>query len=304
MDIDKLIYYLRSNGIDGIYRAIHSAITRDIIEKRSCKKSFGSEAIYPGEIQKITPVFGGVQVDFNHANVVLEFLTQNLIRVSWSPGKPPVPYTIDKTDWEFQQPVIESDENGCLLSCGNLNVKISRIGEISFHDQQNNILYQFDRPYLIGESWHLSRPLKSEEHIYGLGERAAPLNLRPGIYTSWNTDAKGSYSTGTDPLYIGTPIYLSLSNSGSHLVYFENSYKSRFSIGEKFEANFAGGMLRYYIFFGSLDIIFKQLMDLVGHPFLPPRWVLGYHQCRWGYKSAEDVRNVIKGFKEHDLPSV
>jgi alpha-glucosidase len=35
---------------------------------------------------------------------------------------------------------------------------------------------------------------------------------------------------------------------------------------------------------------------------MPPRWVFGYHQSRWGYKNVEDIREVVKGFKDHDLP--
>jgi alpha-glucosidase len=44
------------------------------------------------------------------------------------------------------------------------------------------------------------------------------------------------------------------------------------------------------------------LAELLGHPFMPPRWALGYHQCRWGYKSERDIREVIQGFREHHLP--
>ncbi|MFZ0533708.1 MAG: glycoside hydrolase family 31 protein [Anaerolineales bacterium] len=35
---------------------------------------------------------------------------------------------------------------------------------------------------------------------------------------------------------------------------------------------------------------------------MPPRWVLGYHQSRWGYRSEADIREVVKGFEKHDLP--
>lgn len=29
---------------------------------------------------------------------------------------------------------------------------------------------------------------------------------------------------------------------------------------------------------------------------------MGYHQCRWGYKSADALDEVVRKFKEHDLP--
>jgi alpha-glucosidase len=144
--------------------------------------------------------------------------------------------------------------------------------------------------------------LRPEECIYGLGERAANLNLRPGDYCSWNTDVGGNYSTNADPLYIGTPVYLSLSDNGAHLVYFENSYTSRYKMAENLDISFDGGMLRYYIISGDLMTLYREMAELLGYPFLPPRWALGYHQCRWGYKSERDIREVIEGFQEHHLP--
>jgi alpha-glucosidase len=35
---------------------------------------------------------------------------------------------------------------------------------------------------------------------------------------------------------------------------------------------------------------------------MPPRWVLGYHQSRWGYRTETKIREVVKGFEEHDMP--
>lgn len=302
MEIVKIIYVLRAIGISGIARTIRNSLLRGKLEKQFSSKSSSAKAVVPGNFQRVTPVLSGTLVEFEHANVEIIFLSQNMIKISWEPGKPPFPYTINKLDWEIQNLNIETDKTGCVLSCGNLKVIIGLTGEIFFQDNHQNILRMDDPPARLGDSWHLSTVLKSEEHIYGLGERAASLNLRPGNYCSWNTDVEGSYSTGTDPLYIGTPIYMSLSTSGSYLVYFENSFKSRFSIEEKLDSSFDGGMLRYYIIFGPLNTIFEQLSELVGRPYLPPRWVLGYHQSRWGYQSEADIREVVKGFEDHDLP--
>ena len=35
---------------------------------------------------------------------------------------------------------------------------------------------------------------------------------------------------------------------------------------------------------------------------MPPRWVFGYHQSRWGYKSEVDIRLLVREFEEHNLP--
>lgn len=302
MDIRKIIYVVRAIGLNGIIRTIQYGFSRDRIEKEFSNRISIINRLVPGDLNLINSISGGIRVGFEHARVELIFLSQNVVKISWEPGKPPFPYTIAKSNWEAQQPLIKSTDFGHTLICGNLDVSIDNSGGICFRDLQGTILRRDNPPIREGDRWSLSTILAPEEHIYGLGERANSLNLRPGNYCSWNTDVGGNYSHGKDPLYIGTPIYLSISNVGSYLVYFENSFRSTFHIEDSVTASFAGGMLRYYIIFGSFETIFDLLAELVGRPTIPPRWVLGYHQSRWGYRSEVDIRKVVKGFEEHDLP--
>jgi alpha-glucosidase len=301
MDISKIIYVLRAIGIGGIARTIHYGLLRDVIEKRF-PISLNPNIFDPGVLKQFNPINGGLVVEFEQARVEIIFLSKDLIRISWEPGKPPISYTIEKTDWDIQQPIIESNINGLSLVCDNLSLTINNVGQIIYLDADRNNLRLDKPPVRVGDGWSLSTILKPNEHIYGLGERAGMFNLRPGNYCSWNTDVQGNYSKGKDPLYIGTPIYLSLSTAGSYLVYYENSYRSTFNISDILKATFEGGMLRYYIFFGSLEDIYRRLSDLVGRPNMPPRWVFGYHQSRWGYRNEADIRKVVSGFEEHNLP--
>ena len=79
-------------------------------------------------------------------------------------------------------------------------------------------------------------------------------------------------------------------------------YRSYFQINDTFKATFAGGMLRYYLIFGSLEIHFFPTWRITWTPSLPPRWVFGYHQSRWGYRNEADIREVVKGFSDHNYP--
>jgi alpha-glucosidase len=36
---------------------------------------------------------------------------------------------------------------------------------------------------------------------------------------------------------------------------------------------------------------------------MPPRWALGYHQARWSYASAGEVRDVAAALRDHDIPA-
>jgi alpha-glucosidase len=302
MDIQSIAYVLRAINIKGILRTIQYSIYRDRIDRQSSHKEKKSKSLLPGKLTQTQSIQGGIQLEYENAQVEIVFLSKNIIRTSWWPGKPPIAYTIVKKDWEIQEPTIKYLDTSYELSSGHLKASIDATGEIAFGDVEGNILRKDSPAIQNGDGWELSTVLSPDEHIYGLGERANSINLRPGVYQSWNTDVGGSYSKDSDPLYIGTPIYLSLSNSGSYLVYFENSYHSIFDINNIFRASFSGGMLRYYVIFGRLETIYKDLAELIGHPYMPPKWALGYHQSRWGYRIEEDVKDVVNGFIEHDMP--
>ncbi len=65
---------------------------------------------------------------------------------------------------------------------------------------------------------------------------------------------------------------------------------------------FAGGVLRRYAVAGPVPHLLDRYTELTGRPTLPPRWALGYHQSRWGYRTEADVRAVMDGYRALDLP--
>jgi len=302
MLIQKIIYVVKSIGSGGISRALRYAIQRDRAERGFSSAFTSTGEISPGNITASKAIPGGFQLTFIQAAVEVKFLTANMLMISWEPGKPPVPYTITRTEWFNGTPKHEVNGTYHSLTYGKLQVIIEEHGLIRVNQLDGKTLRVDLPPTRNGSKWMLSTELNAGEHIYGLGERAGELNLRPGEYSSWNTDPGGNYSHGADPLYIGTPIYLSISNQGAQLVYFENSHRAEFHIGENLRAQFAGGILRYYLIFGSLEEIYSQMAELVGKPFMPPRWALGYHQSRWGYRDEAEIKNVVNGFEVHDLP--
>lgn len=82
-----------------------------------------------------------------------------------------------------------------------------------------------------------------------------------------------------------------------------------------------GGILDFYFFLGpSPDQVIQQytevstlikvfkwlhlLCKVVGRPFFPPYWSLGFHLCRWGYDSANATWDVVKRMRELNIPQV
>ena len=65
---------------------------------------------------------------------------------------------------------------------------------------------------------------------------------------------------------------------------------------------FAGGVLRRYLVAGPVPHLLDRYSELTGRPALPPRWALGYHQSRWGYRCEADVRAITDGFAKLGIP--
>ena len=58
----------------------------------------------------------------------------------------------------------------------------------------------------------------------------------------------------------------------------------------------------YLLSGGNENAICKEFRTLIGRSYIPPKWAFGLAQSRWGYKTEEDVREVARQYKEHNLP--
>ncbi|XP_029815980.1 lysosomal alpha-glucosidase, partial [Manacus vitellinus] len=64
-----------------------------------------------------------------------------------------------------------------------------------------------------------------------------------------------------------------------------------------------GGILDFYIFLGpDPKSVVRQYLDVVGFPFMPPYWGLGFHLCRWGYSSTDITRQVVANMTAARFP--
>lgn len=141
--------------------------------------------------------------------------------------------------------------------------------------------------------------------IYGLGEHLDGLLLDTfwKRRVLWNLD---QYPESGKNLYGSHPFYLAMEPSGeAHGVFLLNSNAMDIVLQPLPALTYRviGGILDLYIFLGPTpsDVV-QQYTEVVGKPFLPPYWSLGYHQCRYGYGSANRTREVWQRTRDAGIP--
>jgi len=64
-----------------------------------------------------------------------------------------------------------------------------------------------------------------------------------------------------------------------------------------------GGILDLFLFVGdNPEHVVQLYTGLIGRPFMPPFWGLGYQQCRWGYHNLTGLKTVVDRTLSHGMP--
>lgn len=196
------------------------------------------------------------------------------------------------------------------LITNSLRVRINRSPcRLSIHDADGTPI-SGDCPTRgmawAGEEIRCWKALDAEDHFFGLGEKGSPMDKRGVAVVNWNHDA-AEHDPWTDPLYQTHPFTIVLNNGRAHGIFFDNTYRSFFDFGKTSRTAYCfgadGGEMNYYFIAGPTptDVI-QRYASLVGALPLPPRWSLGYQQCRWSYNSARRVKEIAHQFRRRKIP--
>jgi lysosomal alpha-glucosidase len=172
-------------------------------------------------------------------------------------------------------------------------------GTILFDTTNHDLI--FSDPYLsIGTNLITDY----EPNIYGLGERADTFrrDVRNSSYEMWNLD---NLNWAKQNLYSTHPFYLEHRDDGrAHGVLLLNSNAQTVQINyPSLTFKTIGGVIDMFFFAGpSPTEVIRQYHQLIGTTIMPPKWALGFHQCRYGYKTLADLRNVVDQYIDKKLP--
>ena len=167
------------------------------------------------------------------------------------------------------------------------------------HDTHNLKKHEYDIQVLFN--------LRNEERFYGMGDKTGFLNKRGYAYENWNSDIPQIHHENMPALYKSIPFFIGKGAGYVYGMFFDNTFHSYLDFGKENNNYFFygadNGNLDFY-FMGGENIadVVEHYTYLTGRAPLPQLWTLGYHQCRWGYESAEDIRRVAKEMRGHGIP--
>jgi alpha-glucosidase len=254
-----------------------------------------------------------VVFSFESSDLVLTSLLPNLIRHTWVPKHWRLyaervidGYAVRRRFWPADRSVtITETAEKISVRMGELLVEATRD---PFHLRY---CASDGEPFLEeavdgGLSWSywdysLRYALSADDHFYGMGQADQLADHLDLDHRGHSRDVWNHHSPPATTIF---PWLLSLRGYG---LLVDNPNRAAWDLGQSDPASFAyrarGGGLQYYVFFGpELQRVLHAYFELTGFPPLPPRWIFGLLQSRYGYRNRRELETVAETFRAKRLP--
>ena len=280
----------------------------------------------------------GITMQWDRQQIQVRAYGDGIIRIcELKNGRPPYSAAVELTVEQQQKVAVaqyQVSEQGAdtVFETALLRVMLNLDGAITFYNKKNNekltcvsegqgtkesTLTEEEKAF-IGMEGHesgaevrakvnLSLTLDEADCIYGLGDKTGVLNKREYEYEMWNSDIPAPHEDNFKSLYKSVPFMIVLKENAVYGVFFDNHGKSAFNLGKEYsdriEYRAEDGMMDYYVITGeNMAEVIGGYTWLTGRVPLPMRWTLGYHQCRWSYKTEAEVRQLAADFRRYEIP--
>ncbi|KAI3728016.1 hypothetical protein L6452_16641 [Arctium lappa] len=211
----------------------------------------------------------------------------------------------------FFEPILEEgvfrfdcsadERNAAFPSLSFVNPKIRDTTVMSDHKVPSYIpTFQY-----LAEQQIVYFELPAGTSFYGTGEVGGELERTGKRIFTWNTDAWG-YGPGTTSLYQSHPWVLAILPNGEAFGILADTTKRceidlRKESTAKLTAQSPFPVVTFGPFASATDVL-TSLSHAIGTVFMPPKWSLGYQQCRWSYDSDMRVREIAKTLRDKGIP--
>ena len=247
----------------------------------------------------------GIRLSLPEMEVDLQFYTSGIVRVCKSPKSiqyHPESFSVVKTPEKVSFQVMEKDSIITLKSDRMdvyVNLKTGKVGfmnsdghnllsETDYGTQFTPVKYDKVSTCLVRQSFRLD----SCEAIYGLGQhQAGKMNQRNQalLLRQENTEI-------AIPFFQSTKGYGLFWDNTAYTLFTDNDTETAFE-------SYAGECVDYYfINGGNADNVIRGMRELTGQVPMNALWTYGFWQSRERYQSQEELVNVVKKYRELQVP--
>ena len=142
--------------------------------------------------------------------------------------------------------------------------------------------------------------------IYGLGETTRGINKRGFKYVSYCADDP-NHTEDKNSLYAAQNFFILDDGKEPVAYYFDFPGEITFDMGFT-ELNTVSVTLSelnfdlYVITGPDKKTLVREFRGIIGQSYIAPKWAFGYGQSRWSYFTADEVREVVKKYREAGIP--
>ncbi len=268
-----------------------------------------------GKVTSTAALPNGVEIRTPVAVLHITALSPSVIRMYYGKGsKLPDHFSFAVVAHTgFQPPATKVTDKGDALelSTGKLIVRVEKAStRISFLEPDGRPVLQDQPGYPVswnGTEFRVYKSMPLEEHYFGLGDKAGPLDHRDQAFTMWNMDAYG-WVGGSDPLYKSIPFFMAVQGERAYGIFLDNTFRSSFDFGKESRDYYSfgadAGPLDYYFIYGPAPKqVVEQYTALTGRTPLPPLFALGYQQSRYSYYPEKRVLEIAGEFRKRRIPA-
>ncbi len=152
--------------------------------------------------------------------------------------------------------------------------------------------------------WNARVEIGAGTSLYGTGEVSGPLLRNGRSVTLWNTDAFGYTVEANPSLYQSHPWVLAVRADGTAFgVLADTTWRTEINLDGAISFTSEGPAYPVIIIDrkGPLEVC-AALASITGRMALPPKWALGYQQCRYSYNPESRVREIASEFRTRKIP--
>ena len=151
----------------------------------------------------------------------------------------------------------------------------------------------------------ISAIMNKEDVVFGLGENMRGINKRGFKYVSYNADDPGHHEDKSS-LYASHNFIL-VDGDIRYGLFVDFPTTVTFDVGytdlDTLTITVEGEDYDLYVITGDNDMdIVKEFRSIIGKSYVAPKWAFGYQQSRWSYISADAVREIVKGYRDNEIP--